>query len=105
MDIMREKILFDNNWYFHKGDIAVDYPITKGPVYTMAKTERMRMGPACRDYNIDVEGFSYTGEIKGEKWEMVNLPHDYIVTQNPSPDYNETLGFFEYQNAWYRKDF
>lgn len=102
---MRERILFDRDWYFHCGDVSIDYPQIKGPVYTMAKTERMRMGPASRYYNIDVDGYSYKGEIKSEKWEIVTLPHDYIVTQNPSPECNETLGFFEYKNAWYRKDF
>ena len=102
---MREKILFDNGWYFHRGDIKIDYPQTKGPVYTMAKTERMKMGPASRYYDIDAEGYNYTGEIKGEKWEVVDLPHDYIISQTPSQEYNETLGFFKYENAWYRKDF
>ncbi len=102
---MREKILFDDNWYFHCGDVDIDYPQTKGPVYTMAKTERVKMGPGSRYYDIDVEGYGYKNEISSEKWEIVNLPHDYIITQTPTPEANETLGFFEYKNAWYRKDF
>jgi hypothetical protein len=63
---MREKVLFDREWYFHCGDVNIDYPQIKGPVYTMAKTERMRMGPASRYYDIDVDGYSYKGEIKSE---------------------------------------
>ena len=43
---MREKILFDDNWKFHYGDINTNFPKTKGPVYTQAKTERMKWGPA-----------------------------------------------------------
>ena len=27
---MREKILFDDNWLFHKGDINIEYPKDKG---------------------------------------------------------------------------
>lgn len=102
---MRNEILFDDNWLFHRGDINIKYPVTKGPVYTMAKTECMRMGPASRYYEIDVDGYSYTGEIRSERWETVTLPHDYIVGQKPSETENETLGFFKYENAWYRKEF
>lgn len=102
---MRERILFDRDWYFHCGDVNIDYPQIKGPVYTMAKTERIKMGPASRYYDIDVEGYNCTCEIKGEKWEVVDLPHDYVISQTPSAENNETLGYFNYQNAWYRKDF
>ena len=46
---MRKKILFDDNWFFHRGDIEYVYPSTKGITYIVAKTERKHMGPACKD--------------------------------------------------------
>ena len=102
---MREKILFDDNWLFHRGDIDIPFPKVKGPVYTSSKTERMKMGPACKDYVADPYGYSYDKELKGEKWEKVTLPHDYVISQTPCQNENETLGYFKYSNSWYRKEF
>lgn len=102
--IMREKILLDNGWKFHFGDINIDYPRTKGPVYTQSKTETMKWGPAACDYDDNSDSYS-TGIINTEYWEDVNLPHDYIIGQTPDIKNNNTLGYFDYQNAWYRKRF
>lgn len=33
------------------------------------------------------------------------VPHDYIIGQEPKEENNNTLGFFRYENAWYRKHF
>ena len=49
-DFMREKILFDDNWIFHRGDIDIDFPKDKEPVYTQSKTERKLWGPASKYY-------------------------------------------------------
>lgn len=45
---MREEILLDNGWLFHKGDVEYTEPVNKGAMYHQAKTERLRMDPACR---------------------------------------------------------
>lgn len=90
--------MFDFNWKFHLGDIEVPLAVTKEPVYYQAKTERAIYGPAAYDYKEDLT--SYT-----EKWENVDLPHDYIINQIPHPANNNALGYFKYQNAWYRKRF
>ena len=102
---MREKILFNDNWIFHQGDIDIELPKDKGPIYISSKTERMVWGPASRHYNGVVDNFDTQKEISSHKWEDVELPHDYIIKQTPSPDENNTLGFFKYENAWYRKKF
>ncbi len=102
---MREKINFDKNWLFHKGDIEIPLPKDKGPIYTSAKTERMHWGPASRFYNAVPDNFSQTGEFLSEKWMYVDLPHDYIIKETPVENENNTLGFFHYENAWYRKHF
>lgn len=102
---MREKILFDDNWLFHKGDIDIAFPTDKAPTYVQSKTERRHWGPASRYYDCGSEVFKRVGLICTDKWENVNLPHDYIIQQVPDKDENKALGFFKYENAWYRKKF
>jgi len=102
---MREKINFDKNWLFHKGDIDIPLPTDKGPIYTSSKTERMHWGPASRFYNSVPDDFSTTYELCTDRWDYVDLPHDYIIEGTPSKNQNNALGFFEYDNAWYRKKF
>ena len=102
---MREKILFDDNWKFHYGDINVNFPRTKGPIYTQSKTERMKWGPATYNCNDCSDSFSTTSDSCTDYWEDVTLPHDYIISQTPNINNNSTLGYFEYKNAWYRKSF
>lgn len=101
----REKILFDFDWLFHKGDVDVETPKVKGPIYTSAKTERKKQGPACIYYNDAVDDFRTDVEFNKDKWEVVNLPHDYIILGEPKQENNPALGFFDYENAWYRKHF
>lgn len=104
---MREKILFDNEWNFHRGDIKQDYPRIKSMAYRSAKTERYLMGPASQNYMIPgvsvLKGFK--AEFKSEYWEKITLPHDYMAGDEPNPKYNEALGFCNYDNAWYLKRF
>ena len=102
---MREKILFDDGWKFHLGDIPVPDPVEKGPVYMQAKTERKRIGPASVHYVADSDDYSTERELNPVRWESVTLPHDYVVGQTPDKRYNNALGFFKYENAWYRKTF
>ena len=102
---MRRQVLFDEGWLFHEGEI----PATEGPrksvLYIQAKTERKRFGPASREHLDSPEYYNETGPVSTEGWERVTLPHDYVISQRPEPQNNETLGFFRYQNAWYRKHF
>lgn len=104
---MREKILFDDDWLFHCGDIETKLPADKGPVYCQSKTESMVWGPACRHYNAIPDDFNTENdhEICTDLWERIDLPHDYIIRQTPSKYENNTLGYFRYENAWYRKKF
>ena len=53
---MREKILLDENWAFHEGDLIIDLPKDKGPIYMQAKVERKTCGPASKYYN-GVDGY------------------------------------------------
>ena len=103
---MSERILFVDKWRFHDGEIKVDRPAVKGPVYTQSKTETYRHGPAAIHYDDRPEDFGMPGHtLTHEKWEWVTLPHDYIVNSPITKNGNNALGFYEYRPAWYRKHF
>ena len=44
---MRHEILLNDGWRFHRGDIVVEAPAYKGPVYSQSKTER-KIVRTCR---------------------------------------------------------
>lgn len=102
---MREKILFDDGWLFHRGDIKPKFPEVKGTAYMSAKTERYHMGPAAVGYFGEADTYDNRREHKSERWECVTLPHDYIIDHDAEEHENCALGFFPYENAWYRKKF
>lgn len=102
---MREKIKFNEDWYFHEGDVKQEYPEYKDIVYISAKTERAHMGPACKDYKLMLEKNDNAIEHKAERWSRVALPHDYVIHGTPSREYNCGRGYFKYNNAWYIKYF
>lgn len=104
---MRKEILLNEDWRFFRGDIENPTPATKGPVYAQSKTERKLSGPASYNYNCDKsdDGYQSNRETKSVGWQKVNLPHDYIVLQDNVESENNALGYFHYQNAWYRKHF
>ena len=102
---MRTQALFNGGWLFHEGDITVPETARKSPLYIQAKTECKRCGPAARDYLDSHEHYGERGLISHETWTRVDLPHDYAILQRPDEHNNEALGFFKYDNAWYRKHF
>ncbi|QYY34329.1 glycoside hydrolase family 2 TIM barrel-domain containing protein [Ruficoccus sp. ZRK36] len=102
---MREQICFDEDWLFHRGDIDVPSPTLKSATYISSKTERMLSGPAARYYRDSLDVYGGDQLLDNTPWEHVTLPHDYIIEGTPDPAKNQTLGFFKYDNAWYRKRF
>ncbi|MBQ9099561.1 MAG: DUF4982 domain-containing protein [Clostridia bacterium] len=100
----REKLLFDRDWYFHRGDLHQPFPTRKGTAYMAAKTERAKFGPACKDFIIP-SLFSTHHEHRIENWEKIRLPHDYLLNDIPDQRYNEALGFVNEDSAWYLKRF
>ena len=102
---MRRVTCLDEEWLFHLGEVEVPEAKLKSPLYIEAKTERKRTGPAARDYLDGAEHYGESGLISHETWIKVDLPHDYIVSQEPRPENSETLGYFKYENAWYRRHF
>ena len=102
---MRNEILLNDNWLFHKGDIKVKRSTNKGPIYSQSKTQRKGMGPASYKYFDRPDPYGAEGEYKDDIWNVVQLPHDYVINQDISPDENNALGFVHYDNAWYRMHF
>ena len=102
---MREVIDLNEGWLFHRGDIDVSWPITKGPVYTQSKTERKLMGPASYKYLDNPDPFYLSCETKNDGWKRVCIPHDYVIDGEVCQSENNALGYLHYDNAWYRKHF
>ncbi len=102
---MREKINFNQGWLFHKGDIKSPYPPYKGFSYMSAKTERIHIGPASKNYLATPNNNDWDSLHTADKWIAVTLPHDYIVGGEVKEKNNNALGFFDYDNGWYIKKF
>ncbi len=108
---MSEKINFNTSWRFHDGEIETEFPTRKGPLYAQAKNERYLCGPAAVHY-LDFPndfcakaGKNLPRTITSERWENVNLPHDYVIAGEPKQENNEAQGFLRSRPAWYRKHF
>lgn len=101
---MREKLLFDENWLFHRGDIIRKRPTVKGPIYSGAKTVRERWGAASPAYNDSADDYG-NGEFSSDRWDRVELPHDYVIEGEFDKNENNALGYLKYDNAWYRRHF
>ena len=100
---MREKICIDDNWLFHLGDFEKQTPKCKGPVYISSKSETQKWGPAARFYDDNSDSYADDKIIGCDCWENVCLPHDYMINKTPDKSCNNTRGYVEYENAWYRK--
>ena len=95
---MREKVLLDKGWKFHRGDLPKKTTLMKGPYYKSAKTERMLLGPAAyltKDYSDAFE----PEDMCNEYWQDVDLPHDYVIEGTPSTEYPQARGYLKYENA------
>lgn len=102
---MKETLPLNQDWLFHLGDIPIEEAHLKSPLYTEAKAERKRCGPAAKEYLDAPDYYNPAGLISHETWTDVQLPHDYVILQTPKEEENGALGYFHYENAWYRKHF
>lgn len=102
---MRVTEVFDKNWLFHEETEPARRPENKGYGYCSAKTERLKFGPGAYQHFDEPDSWNLFGEIIPEKWEAVDLPHDYVIGQTPDENKNPAFGFFNYNNGWYRKHF
>ncbi|MCQ2428450.1 MAG: hypothetical protein MJ137_08665, partial [Clostridia bacterium] len=100
-----KEILLNKDWYFHRGDIDTTPSNARGLPYINAKTERYHQGPASRLYVPTVDGHSYNRLYTADRWEKVELPHDYVIGDVTEEKNDRALGFVKYDNAWYRRRF
>ncbi len=89
----RERILMDSAWRFHLGDIPFPRPVThqENYLYGFAKTGGF-LGAAKPDYDDSA-------------WRTLDLPHDWAVEGDFSPDSDVSHGYLPGGVAWYRKSF
>ena len=102
---MRETVSLDRGWLFHRGEIERKRPSSKGPIYSSAKTVRERWGPASAEYNDRPDDYRQGTEFGCDRWDTVDLPHDYVIEGPFDPKENSALGYLKYENAWYRRHF
>lgn len=103
---MTTKEKWNENWFFHDGDIEILLPRSKGPSVCQAKTVRSLAGPFSINYpdhpNDRIEP-NARQELALVPFSRINLPHDYIITQIPKKENNDATGAVDYHPAWYRK--
>lgn len=105
---MTQKIKWNDNWFFHDGDIEVLLPQSKGPTVCGAKTVRCLAGPFSVNYPDGPDNRVEPNdkkELAMVSFRRISLPHDYIISQTPNARKNEALGGFDYHPAWYRKHY
>lgn len=104
---MHTEIKLNEGWLFHKGDISEPRSREKGFMYSQAKTERKKAGPASYAYadNLNPYRARPCDPVSAEDWYEITLPHDYVVQGEYSKSENSALGYLHYDNAWYRKHF
>lgn len=99
---MREILSLNKNWFFHRGDIVYPEPRTKGYAHRIARLERAKTPPANRFYEPNV-GKINPDLVVPPSFESVDLPHDYIIKDEPKEDRSDAWGYVEYVPAWYIK--
>lgn len=87
----RQRLLLDDTWTFHRGDISSAVPKDHGATYGHAKTGNAS-GAAAPQYDDSA-------------WSRVDVPHDWAVEAEFDSNYNVSNGFRPKEVAWYRKRF
>lgn len=82
---------FDREWKFFRGEPTVEHINSHVAACSACKTGGI-LGAAGKIYD------------DGD-WESVDLPHDYKLNGNYSPDNHLFGGYLDSENAWYRKTF
>lgn len=88
---MRERLSLDRGWLFHAGDIPSPVPNTHIAAYMNHKAGWSR--GAARANHDDSD------------WRSVDLPHDWSIEGNFSPDNHLSAGFLPRGVGWYRRWF
>lgn len=79
----RSKVLFDKDWFFHKGDIEVKYAVKAGMTGGITDCGKREDGEWLEIAYADKE--TEAGVVP-ESWSKVSLPHDWVVEGSPVND-------------------
>lgn len=90
---MKKRVRFSLNkdWSFYRGDLPAKKYVSHSDIYNSAKAGA-KQGPPNSMFDA-------------RKWELVDLPHDYMIQGNTDPDGAADWGYKPKSNAWYRKCF
>lgn len=87
----REVLSLDRGWSFHLGDI--EFPEVKGHSASYQNAKAGRAGGAASP-NYDASA-----------WRIVDLPHDWAIEGEVTPDANLSQGYYKRGISWYRRSF
>ena len=111
----RERLLFDNNWRFTKGDPAdatqkleyaaiKDWVLATGSEFTTNAELAARTRPEGNPGRID-PSYAQAG-FDDSRWRLLNLPHDWGIEGPFQQEYPGETGKLPWWGAaWYRKHF
>ncbi|TBL81505.1 beta-galactosidase GalA [Paenibacillus thalictri] len=89
---MREQLLLDFGWKFHKGDLVPAPWRTLSKVYPQSKSENAQGAATATYYDED--------------WKQVDLPHDYMIENEVAErDQTDCHGYLPRGIGWYRRAF
>lgn len=92
---MRIEYNMDLGWKFHKGDLSEDDARAKGVSHSVTYMN-------CK---AGVAGGGAKKAYMDDDWEVVDLPHDYLLGCERSKECRASGGYFKTDTAWYRKVF
>lgn len=91
---MREVFSMNPGWKFHLGDIELRN-------FAAIHESRFKAPEWMKAGNHGLSRSAYPDDA----WRTVNLPHDYVIEGEFSPEANQVHGSLPVETAWYRKVF
>lgn len=88
---IREVLSFDKGWSFHLGDIP--FPEVKGHTNSY------------RNAKAGYAGGAASPEYDDSGWRVLDLPHDWAIEGNVTPEANLSQGYYKRGFGWYRRKF
>lgn len=107
MNNVRQKLNFDNDWFFFRGDIQVLHAVKSGMTSGLTDCEEVEDGEWLKIAFFD-ERESIA--MDDSEWENVQLPHDWMVEENYYNDHGKVKhhrshGYLKSGIGCYRKEF
>lgn len=98
----RERLEFDHDWYFHKGDLKIQRAVKAGLAGGLTDDQAVEEGDWLK---IAYSDKRVSGEQQADEWKQVRLPHDWLVEEEYSKEADFVRGFIHSGVGYYRKMF